>query len=107
MEHPLFPRKLDHAPVRGEFKRAGSTDIDVLTSVRSRLIATQNTAKMAGLGFIAIGALLGLTIIGLVGTAMLVPFGLYIRARPAKNIKVIDEVFEEFQRGAGREPSAS
>ena len=107
MEHPLFPRKLDHAIVRGEFKRAGSTDIDVLTSVRSRLIATQNTAKMAGLCFIAIGALLGLTIIGLIATAMLVPFGLYIRSRPKQNIRVIDEVFAEFQRNAGAELSAS
>jgi len=107
MEHPLFPRKLDHAIVRGEFKRAGSTDIDVLTSVRSRLIATRNTAKMAGLGFIAVGVLLGLTIIGLVGTVILVPLGFYIRSRPKQNIRVIDEVFAEFQRNAGADLSAS
>jgi len=98
MEHPLFPRKLDSSTVRGEFKRAGSNDIDVLTSVQSRLIATQNIAKMAGLGFIAIGVLLGLTIIGLIGTAILVPMGIYIRSRPGKNIQVINEVYEEFKR---------
>lgn len=107
MEHPLFPRKLDPAIVRGEFKRAGSTDIDVLTSVQSRLIATQNTAKMAGLAFIAMGVLLGLTIIGLVGTAILVPTGLYIRSRPSKNIRVINDVFGEFQRHVAPEQLAS
>lgn len=107
MEHPLFPRKLDHAIVRGEFKRAGSTDIDVLTSVRSRLIATQNTAKMAGLCFIAIGILLGLTIIMLPANLITLPLGLYIRSRPKQNIRVIDEVFAEFQRNAGTEVSAS
>ncbi|HEX7694026.1 MAG TPA: hypothetical protein VF409_06025 [Sphingomonas sp.] len=107
MEHPLFPRKLDHAIVRGEFKRAGSTDIDVLSSVRSRLIATQNTAKMAGAGFIAIGILLGLTIIMLPANLITLPMGLYIRSRPKQNIRVINEVFEEFQRNADGRALAS
>jgi len=106
MEHPLFPRKLDPATVRGEFKRAGSTDPDILASVRSRLLETSGMAKKGGLFFIIIGILLGLTVIMLPATLIMVPLGLYIRSRANTNVRAVDAVFEELQQKIAREPQA-
>lgn len=106
MEHPLFPRKLDPATVRGEFKRAGSSDPDVLAAVRSHLLETSGTAKKGGLFFIILGIVLGLTVVLLPATFIMVPIGLYIRSRANANVGVVDAVFEEWQQKIERERQA-
>lgn len=99
MDHPMFPRKLLAAGVRGEFKRAGSNDADVLESVRSDLVAPSKAAKMYATGMIVMGFVIMIFIITIPVGIIMISFGLIAMARAKSNARVIDDVFADAVAG--------
>lgn len=96
MEHPLFPNRIERTAAIGEFKRVGSTDPDVLASVKATLVKPFRSAVGYGWGLIACGVLICVTIIGIPAGIALALMGWWVMARAKKNIRTIDDVFTEF-----------
>ncbi|GAA0777996.1 hypothetical protein [Brevundimonas olei] len=96
MENPLFPNRIDRSAALGAFKRAGSTDSDVLASVRTALVQTSRTAVHGGTGLIICGVAISLTIIGIPAGIAMVLLGWWVSARAKKNIRLVDDVMTEF-----------
>ena len=96
MEHPLFPNKIERSAAVGEFKRVGSTDPDVLTSVKASLLKSSSSAVRNGWGLAISGALVCLTIIGIPAGLALILMGWWVAARAKKNVRLVEEVFAEF-----------
>ena len=96
MEHPLFPNRIERRSALGELKRVGSTDPDVLASVKARLVKSSRSAVGYGWGLIFCGALICLTIIGIPAGIALAGLGWWVMARAKKNIRLVEDVVTEF-----------
>lgn len=106
MEHPLFPNKIERSAAMGEFKRAGSTDPDVLASVRATLTKSSKSAVGYGWALIGCGVLLCLTIIGIVAGLPLALMGWWVLAQAKANIRRVDGYLAEFTAGLAPAPAA-
>ncbi|SJM57777.1 hypothetical protein FM111_06110 [Brevundimonas diminuta 3F5N] len=96
MENPLFPNRIERSAALGAFKRAGSTDLDVLASVKASLIQTSKTAVRGGWGLIISGVLVCLTILGIPAGIAMALMGWWVIGRAQKNIRLVDDVLVEF-----------
>lgn len=96
MEHPLFPNRIERTAAVGEFKRVGSTDPDVLASVKASLLKSSKSAVRNGWGLVACGVLVCVTIIGIPAGLALMAMGWWVAARAKKNVRLVEEVFAEF-----------
>lgn len=103
MENPLFPNRIDRSAALGAFKRAGSTDADVLASVKATLVQTSRTAVRGGWGLIVSGVLVCLTILGMPAGIAMALIGWWVISRAKKNIRLVDDVLAEF--AAARQPA--
>lgn len=85
-----------HDYVVGQLKLLGSQDRQVLESCRQQLVQQQQPMKLGSLGFLILGGVLTITIIGaLVGVPMLVIAG-WVQWKARANIATIDAASQAY-----------
>lgn len=95
MEHPILPNKISRAAAVGEFKRAGSTDPDILEAVRERMLASSRAARLWAWVILIVGLMLIVTIIGIPVAIIFVPMGLWSLSRARGNIRAVNEAYSQ------------
>ena len=93
----MFSR-LDPQLIRGELKRVGSSDPDVLYSTKMMLLALPKAATKLGWMLVALSVIAVVTIIGIPIAIGLLPVAIFLLMRGSANKKTIETVFAEFTR---------
>lgn len=98
MQNPIFVRKLNRQMILGELKMSGSTDPDVLYSVKSKLVSPSKGATWYSIALIVVGLFLCITIIGLPIGVMLLLMGAIALFRARRNVSAVNAAFEDFTK---------
>jgi hypothetical protein len=92
--------KLDKRTVTGILKATGSRDPDVLHAERNKLLSLPKIHKFMGIGLIAVGALMTLTIIGAVVGVPSVLAGWWLRRLAVRNLATIEAGYADYTGSA-------
>lgn len=93
--------------VIGRLKSAGSRDPDVLRGIVDGMLGEQKPVRIIALAGIIVGALLCLTIIGIIPAIVILPVTIWLFLRTRRNIRVIHEGYEEFMQSRGAAAAAA
>jgi len=98
---------LDRQTVIGALKASGSKDPDVLYTTKKKLIEQTRGLRMWSWIPIICGVLLSLTIIGaFLGIPMII-IGVWLRMKTGKNLRMVDEAYNEYLNSVGAPPAMS